>query len=74
MFEKEESSVKLSDELLAFVERWKTKPGNLIMILHRVQEDYGYVPREVSLELSRLLNVPLAKIINQETGLPAPVA
>lgn len=62
MFVKEESAVKLSDDLLAFVDKWKNKPGNLIMILHRVQEDYGYIPREVALEMSRLLNVSLAKI------------
>jgi NADH-quinone oxidoreductase subunit E len=62
MFEKEESSVKLSVELVAFIQEWKNKPGNLIMILHRLQEEYGYVPRDAALELSRLLNVPLAKI------------
>jgi NADH-quinone oxidoreductase subunit E len=62
MFEKEESSVKLSKELVAFIDQWQNKPGNLIMILHRVQEEYGYIPREVALELSRMLNVPLAKI------------
>ena len=62
MFEKEESSVTLSNELLGFVDQWKNKPGNLIMILHRIQEEYGYSPRNVALELSRIMNVPLAKI------------
>ncbi len=62
MFEKEESSVTLSKELLVFIDQWKNKPGNLIMILHRTQEEYGYIPRNVALELSRLLIVPLAKI------------
>jgi NADH-quinone oxidoreductase subunit E len=62
MFEKEEASVSLSADLLSFIKQWKDKPGNLIMILHRVQEEYGYIPREVALETSRLINVPLAKI------------
>jgi NADH-quinone oxidoreductase subunit E len=62
MFEKEEVSIKLSEDLVNFVEVWKEKPGNLIMILHKVQEEYGYIPREIALELSRKLNVPLAKI------------
>lgn len=44
------------------VDKWKEKRGNLIMILHEIQNTHGYVPREVSLELSRLLNVPLARI------------
>ena len=32
--------IKFSDELLAFIEEWKTKPGNLIMILHKVQGEF----------------------------------
>ena len=62
MFEVKEAEAKLSGELVAFVDKWKDKSGNLIMILHRVQEEYGYIPREIALQLSRLLNVPLAKI------------
>ena len=46
----------------AFIEEWKPKPGNLIMVLHRVQQTYGYMPREIVLELADLLGVPLAKI------------
>jgi len=62
MFGKEEVSVKLTAELLEFIGKWKEKPGNLIMILHKVQEEYGYISREVSLQLSRMMEVPLAKI------------
>ena len=29
-----------SDELNAYISEWKDKPGNLIMILHRVQEEF----------------------------------
>lgn len=52
----------LSSELMEYVNEWKARPGNLIMILHRAQEIYGYVPREVALELAAVLEVPLAKI------------
>lgn len=62
MFEKEDAKVEFSGELNTFIEEWKQKPGNLIMILHRVQEEFGYIPREAALELSRRLDVPLAKI------------
>lgn len=62
MFEKEVATVSLSSSLMDFIEEWKSKQGNLIMILHRVQEEYGYIPRDVALELSKLLDVPLAKI------------
>lgn len=54
--------VGLPEEIVSFVEEWRDKPGNLIMILHRVQEYYGFVPREAALELSKLIGTPLAKI------------
>jgi len=49
-------------ELTAFIEDWKDKPGNLIMLLHRVQQEYGYIPREAAERLARMVNLPLAKI------------
>jgi NADH-quinone oxidoreductase subunit E len=62
MFSSSGEPVKLSKELTEFIDKWKDIPGNLIMILHKVQEEYKYVPREVALEISKRLNVPLAKI------------
>lgn len=56
------SEKKLPDELISFINEWKNKPGNLIMVLHRVQEHYGYIPREIALEVAELLDVPVAKI------------
>ena len=53
---------KMTPELKAFIEEWKAKPGNLIMVLHRVQQTYGYIPREIAIETSEILGVPLAKI------------
>lgn len=49
-------------ELDALAKKWEGKRGNLIMILHEIQNHYGYVPRNMSFELSRILNVPLARI------------
>lgn len=53
---------KLTPELKAFIAEWKNKPGNLIMVLHRVQQVYGYIPREIVFEVSELIDVPIAKI------------
>ncbi|MDD3375440.1 MAG: NAD(P)H-dependent oxidoreductase subunit E [Candidatus Omnitrophica bacterium] len=53
---------KIVGELDALAEKWKDKKGNLIMILHEIQNHYGYVPRDISFELSRILDVPLARI------------
>ena len=52
----------LPQGVLDFIEEWREKPGNLIMILHRVQEEYGYIPRHIALALAGELDVPLAKI------------
>ena len=49
-------------EIKGLVDKWKDKEGNLIMILHEIQNHHGYVPRELSLELSEMLGVPLARI------------
>lgn len=54
--------IKLTEGLQKFIEEWKDKPGNLIMILHKVQEEYGYVPRPVALKISKDLGIPLAKM------------
>lgn len=60
MLQKEE--IKLDARLTNFIEKWKGVPGNEIMILHKIQELYGYVPRQVAMEVSRQLGIPLAKI------------
>ena len=51
-----------SEELNAFVDEWKDKPGNLIMVLHHVQQEFGYISREAADEVSKRLGIPLAKI------------
>ena len=53
---------QMTPEIRAFIEEWKSKPGNLIMVLHKVQQTYGYIPRDVAIETSKPLDVPLAKI------------
>lgn len=57
-----QKSIDLPEDLAAFIEAWKTKPGNLIMVLHKVQEHYGFVPRDIAFEVAARLDVPLAKI------------
>jgi NADH-quinone oxidoreductase subunit E len=49
-------------EIQDLVHKWKEKEGNLIMVLHEIQDRHGYVPRNMAQELSQQLNVPLARI------------
>ncbi len=52
----------LQDDVKTVVDRWKGKEGNLIMVLHDIQDRYGYVPRAAALEVSRQSGMPLARI------------
>ena len=56
------AQIEFSKELTAFIDEWKEKPGSLIMMLHRIQEEYSYIPREAAERLSRTVGIPLAKI------------
>jgi NADH-quinone oxidoreductase subunit E len=56
------AEIEFSKELIAFIEEWKTKPGNLIMVLHKVQEEFGYIKRQAAIKVSDMLDVPLAKV------------
>ncbi len=52
----------ISRELADFIREWQPKAGNLIMVLHRVQKEFGYLPKAYINYLSEALNTPLAKI------------
>ena len=54
--------VELPVSLVEYIDEWRNKPGNLIMILHRTQEEFGFIPRQVAIRLSQVMDVPLAKI------------
>ncbi len=55
-------TVEFSPDLRSFIEEWKGQPGNLIMVLHKTQQEFGYLPRKVAIQLSRELDTPLARI------------
>lgn len=49
-------------DIESFLDKWRNKKGNLIMILHDMQDYYGYIPKEEAYKLSKKLNLPLARI------------
>jgi len=49
-------------DLRKLVDKWKDREGSLIMLLHEVQKQIGYIPRPVSLQLAQMLEIPLARI------------
>ena len=49
-------------ELNKIVDKWEEKKGSLIMVLHQVQDTYGYVPEDAAVYISKKLNISLSKI------------
>ncbi len=56
------AQIEFSKELTDFIDEWKDKPGSLIMLLHRIQEEFSYIPREAAEKLAIITGLPLAKI------------
>jgi NADH:ubiquinone oxidoreductase subunit E len=50
------------EKLRRHVDRFRSEEGCLIMILHAIQSDEGYIPRPWALELSSMLKIPMARI------------
>jgi NADH-quinone oxidoreductase subunit E len=60
--QKESSGLEFSPELEQFIADWKTRPGNLIMVLHKVQQEFGFIPRDAAFLVADRLDIPLAKV------------
>lgn len=50
------------DELGAFIDNLDTTKGALIEILHKAQNIFGYLPRDVQLYVARKLGIPGAEV------------
>lgn len=50
------------DELEAFMDNLETTKGALIEILHKAQDIFGYLPRDVQLYVARKLGIPGAEV------------
>jgi NADH-quinone oxidoreductase subunit E len=53
---------QVQKEVDEVVKPWLGKEGNLIMVLHQIENRYGYMPREISFEVAKRLHIPLARI------------
>jgi NADH-quinone oxidoreductase subunit E len=58
----EEVKVEFPRELVSFIDEWKVKQGSLIMILHKTQETFGFIPRPAAEQISIMTGIPLARI------------
>lgn len=53
---------ELYGELDVFIESLDTRKGNLITVLHRAQEIFGYLPVEVQKFVAERMDTPLAEV------------
>ncbi|MEN8904787.1 MAG: NADH-quinone oxidoreductase subunit NuoE [Clostridiales bacterium] len=49
-------------ELDAFINEIGSDEGNLITVLHKAQELFGYLPNDLQLHIARMLKIPAAKV------------
>ena len=50
------------NELDAYINSFEDKPSHLIMILHRAQGLFGYLPKELQIYVAEKTGVPSAKV------------
>jgi NADH:ubiquinone oxidoreductase subunit E len=53
-----------SDEI---VNRWGARPENIIEMMHDIQNELNYLPKDLLYEVSKKANVPISKIFNIAT-------
>lgn len=58
----EDLSKEKLDELETFINHMETTKGALIEILHKAQNIFGYLPRDVQLFVARKLGIPGAEV------------
>ncbi|OHE74023.1 MAG: hypothetical protein A2007_04090 [Verrucomicrobia bacterium GWC2_42_7] len=56
------SCEEIRKNIQKYVDKWRNVEGSLIMVLHDIQEDIGYVPREWAMEIGKALDIKLARI------------
>jgi NADH-quinone oxidoreductase subunit E len=58
----EVGKVEFPGELVSFINEWKVKQGSLIMILHKTQEVFGFIPRSAAEQIALMTGIPMARI------------
>jgi NADH:ubiquinone oxidoreductase subunit E len=58
----EPSTEMLNEELKKIIAESKGKPGALILVLHKAQNLFGYLPRQVQSQIADGLEVPLSEV------------
>ncbi|MBM4157986.1 MAG: NAD(P)H-dependent oxidoreductase subunit E [Ignavibacteria bacterium] len=60
-------SAEILTKAKEIAKRWKNKPENIIEMMHDVQNEFNYLPKEILETLSKETTVPIARIYNIAT-------
>lgn len=55
-------SKELFDQLEQYIDSMPSTKGELIRVLHKAQDIFGYLPREIQVFVARKLDLPVAKV------------
>lgn len=62
-----QSAVKLDtamlNELNSYIDNLESLEGELITILHKAQDIFGYLPKELQIYIARKLSIPIAEVL-----------
>ena len=62
-----EKASEQKEQLNALLEKYRGTKGSVIPVLQQAQEIYGYLPKEVLIEISSKLEVPISQIYGVAT-------
>jgi NADH:ubiquinone oxidoreductase subunit E len=57
----------VNQKSLEILDRWGRKPENIIEMMHDIQNEFNYLPKDLLFEISMKANVPLSKIYSIAT-------
>ena len=56
-----------SEKAREVTERWRNDPENIIEMMHDIQNEFNYLPKDLIFQVSQGTNVPISKIYNIAT-------
>lgn len=59
---KNQAADTMFKDLEVFIDSLPTKEGSLIAVLHKAQEMFGYLPKEVQIFVAKKLEIPVSKV------------
>lgn len=62
-----QTEMEMQQELDAFIDALPNKKNALIQVLHKGQDIYGYLPKEVQTHIARKLNLPTSRVFGVVT-------